>query len=151
MLRFSLTKQVGSRKNNSSQYVTFLDDFHTGGVGCQQLVYQVLSQCSVMDTQRSYQHALYNTSVIVSHTPQHQLIDRVINKMIIVPLYPITNNSLHKIMYKSIMFWLQQFPETSVNDVSLLARVSGELICSLNTLTLCRYWQLLQLVYTVTL
>ena len=130
MLRFSLTKQVGSRKNNSSQYVIFLDDFHTGGVGCQQLIYQVLSQCSVMDTQRSYQHALYNTSIIAGHTPQHQLNDRMVNKMIIVPLYPITNHGLHKIMYKSIMFWLQQFPETSVNDVSLLARVSGRLIYS---------------------
>ena len=139
MLRFSLTKQVGSRKNSSSQYVIFLDDFHTGGVGCQQLIYQVLSQCSVMDTQRSYQHALYNTSVIASHTPQHQLNDRMMNKMIIVPLYPITNKSLHKVMYKSIMFWLQQFPETAVNDISLLARVSGLLICSFAILTLCRY------------
>ena len=125
MLRFSLTKQVGSRKNNSSQYVIFLDDFHTGVAGCQQLIYQVLSQRYVMDTQRSrYQHPLYNTSIIVSHTPQHQLNDRMVNKMIIVPLYHINNNSLHKIMYKSILFWLQQFPETAVNDVSLLASVS---------------------------
>ena len=145
MLRFSLTKQVGSRKNNSSQYVIFLDDFHTGGAGCQQLIYQVLSQSCVMDTQRScYQHPLYNTSVIASHTPQHQLNDRMVNKMIVVPLHPITNNGLHKIMYKSIMFWLQQFPETAMNDVSLLASVSGQLIYSLTILILCRYWLLLQ-------
>jgi len=125
MLRFSLTKQVGSRKNQSSQYVIFLDDFHTGGTDCQQLIYQVLSQSCVMDTHcRSYQHPLYNTSIIASYTPQHQLIDRLVNKMIIVPLYPITNKSLHKIMCKSIMFWLQEFPETAVNDISLLANVS---------------------------
>lgn len=127
MLRFSITKQVGgSRKNNSSQYVIFLDDFHTGGSSCQQMVYQVLSQSSVMDTQRScYQHPLYNTSIIASHTPQHQLNDRLVNKMIVVPLYCITNNGLHKIIYKSIMFWLQQFPDTAVNDTSLVANVSA--------------------------
>lgn len=126
MVRFSLTKQVGSRKSNSSQYVIFLDDFHTGGANCQQLIYQVVSQSSVMDTHRScYQHPLYNTSIIVSHTPQHELNDRLVNKMMIVPLYRITNKSLHKIIYKSIIFWLQQFPESAVNDVSLLANVSG--------------------------
>lgn len=125
MLRFSLTKQVGSRKSNSSQHVLFLDDFHTGGSGCQQLIYQVLSQSSVMDTQRScYQHPLYNTSVIASHTPQHQLDDRLMNKMITVPIYRITNKSLHKIMCKSIMFWLQKFPEATISNVSLLASVS---------------------------
>lgn len=124
MLRFSLTKQVGSRKNNSSQYVIFLDDFHVGGANCQQLIYQVISQSSVMDTHRHcYQHPLYSTSIIASHTPQHQLNDRLLNKMIIVPLFHITNKSLHKIMYKSVLFWLQQFPEAAVNDTSLLASV----------------------------
>ena len=125
MLRFSLTKQVGSRKNSSSQHAIFLDDFHTGGVGCQHLVYQVLSQSSLMDLQRSYyQHPFYNTCIIAGHTPQHQLNNRLMNKMVVVPLYPTTNKSLHKIMYRSMAYWLQQFPETAVEDVSLLASVS---------------------------
>ena len=125
MLRFSLTKQVGSRKSSSSQHVLFLDDFHTGEAGCQQLVYQVLSQSSLMDLQRNYyQHPFYNTSIIAGHTPQHQFSDRLMNKMVAVPLYPITNKSLHKIMYRSTAYWLQQFPETAVEDVSLLASVS---------------------------
>ena len=126
MLRFSLTKQVGSRKSSSSQHVIFLDDLHTGGTSCQQLIYQVLSQSSVMDTHsRNYQHPVYNTSIIVSHSPQHILNDRLVNKMIIVPVHNFTNKGLHHIIYKSMMFWLQQFPDTAINDIPLLASVSG--------------------------
>lgn len=125
MLRFSLNKQIGSRKNTSSQYTLFLDDLHTGKISCQQLLYQVLSQSCVMDTHRSYyQHPLYNTSIIATHTPQHRLDDRLMNKMIAVPLHRITNNSLYTILYKSTVAWLQQFPETAVCNVSLLASVS---------------------------
>ena len=160
MLRFSLTKQVGSKKNGSSQHVLFLDDLHTGGASCQQLIYQVLSQSSIMDTQgRSYQHPVYNTSIIASHSPQHKLNNRLVNKMIIVPLHRITSNGLHKIIYKSLMFWLQQFPETVINDVPLLANVSN----CMSTVTFyyyccfccyycyCRCWPLLQWAYIITL
>ena len=126
MLRFSLNKQVGSsRKTGSSRYIIFLDDVHTGNKSCQYLVYQVLSQHTMMDPHRSYyQHPLYNTSIIASHTPHHSVDHRLAAKMCRVPIYPITDNTLHKIFHKSTRLWLQQFPEGTIEDTSLLANVS---------------------------
>jgi len=129
MLRFSLNKQVGSsRKTGSSRYVIFLDDLHTGVKRCQQLVYQVLSQHTMMDPQRSYyKHPLYNTSIIASYTPQHSLDHRLSAKMFTVPIYPISNKTLHKIFYKSTKIWLHQFPDGTIEEPSLLANVSTSL------------------------
>jgi len=126
MLRFSLNKQVGSnRKTGSSRYVIFLDDVHTGVKRCQQLVYQVLSQHTLMDPQRSYyRHPLYNTSIIASYTPHHSLDRRLSAKMFTVPIYPISDKTLHKIFYKSTRIWLHQFPDGTIEDTSLLANVS---------------------------
>ncbi len=121
----------------SQKCVFFLDDLHLARGNDEALclaksarpVVEVLryaaSQGSLPDYSRNYQHDLHNVRYIASCTPIgfSRLSSRLGGTFHPILFLPPSDECLQQIFSRSVLVWLQQFPETATGETELLAEV----------------------------
>lgn len=131
----------GGRKT-SNKCVFFLDDVHLASKGVvndsfslpgsrhlSSAVLELTRFASIhhqlYDYSRNYQHTLNNVRFISSCTPEEYLrlpieFSRAFNP---VPFIPPSDECLKHIFSRSVLLWVQQFPESSMGDPDIFAEV----------------------------
>ena len=133
----------GGRKT-SNKCVFFLDDVHLASKGAvnnsstlpssrsfskTSAVLELTRFASIhhqlYDYSRNYQHTLNNVRFISSCTPEEYLklpieFSRAFNP---VPFIPPSDDCLKNIFSRSVLVWVQQFPESSMGDPEVFAEV----------------------------
>ena len=87
----------------------------------------LLPQDSLLDATRNYQHDLHNVKYIASCVPSAlmRMSPQLLSLFNLVPfLYP-SDDCLQCIFSKSVLLWLQQFPEAAVGDAMPLTEVGS--------------------------
>ncbi len=124
----------------SQKCVFFLDDLHLAqgydsdgalltSVSSSPVVEAVrfaASQGSFPDFSRNYQHNLHSIRYIASCTPSgfSQVLSRLGRTFNPVPFLSPSDESLQQIFSRSVLMWLQQFPESATGNTELLAEVT---------------------------
>lgn len=85
----------------------------------------MLENSQLHDTSRSYQHTLSGVQLLASSTVNgaHRLPIRLLRHFRVVPFFPLSLDSLCKIVQHKLFPWLQTFPLESVENAKTLSWV----------------------------
>ena len=86
-----------------------------------------LPQDSLLDATRNYQHDLHNVKCIASCVPSAlmRVPPQLLSLFNLVPFFYPSDDCLQRIFSKSVLLWLQQFPEAAVGDPMPLTEVGS--------------------------